>query len=137
VLHGRASPGSRLRIMIDARATLEVLADADGAWIADLERKVAPGDYDLRIEEIGAGGRALGSVSTPFRREAVLPRERPGMVDYVIVQPGNSLWRIARRLLGDGRRYGLIYQTNRDLIADPDLIFPGQVFRIPDPESAG
>ena len=47
------------------------------------------------------------------------------------VQPGNSLWRIARRTLGQGLRYTVIYEANRDQIRDPNLIYPGQVFLIP------
>ena len=50
----------------------------------------------------------------------------------VIVQPGNSLWRIARRVYGRGLRYSVIYQANRERIRDPDLIYPGQIFTIPD-----
>jgi nucleoid-associated protein YgaU len=52
-------------------------------------------------------------------------------VDYVVVQPGNSLWRIARRLTGRGVDYVYIYDSNQAQIRDPDLIFPGQVFQIP------
>ena len=48
-----------------------------------------------------------------------------------IVQPGNSLWRIARRSYGAGLRYTVIYEANRSQIRRPDLIYPGQVFTIP------
>ena len=48
-----------------------------------------------------------------------------------IVQPGNSLWRIARRVYGEGMEYTVIYQANQDQIRDPDLIFPGQIFNLP------
>jgi nucleoid-associated protein YgaU len=50
----------------------------------------------------------------------------------LIVQPGNSLWRIARHSYGTGGRYALIYSANRDRIGDPDLIYPGQVFTLPE-----
>jgi nucleoid-associated protein YgaU len=59
-------------------------------------------------------------------------------VDYVIVQPGNSLWRIARRVLGEGMQYVHIYEANQAQIRDPDLIYPGQVFEVPSaPRAAG
>ena len=48
------------------------------------------------------------------------------------MQPGNSLWRIARRNYGEGIRYTVIYQANREQIRDPDLIYPGQVFEVPE-----
>jgi nucleoid-associated protein YgaU len=47
------------------------------------------------------------------------------------VQPGNSLWRIARRLSGKGVDYVHIHGANKAQIRDPDLIYPGQVFEIP------
>ena len=50
----------------------------------------------------------------------------------LVVQPGNSLWRIARQSYGAGGRYALIYSANRDRIGDPDLIYPGQVFTLPE-----
>ncbi len=51
--------------------------------------------------------------------------------DYTVVR-GDCLWRIARRELGEGLRWVEIYDANRDDIRDPNLIYPGQVFEIPD-----
>ncbi len=48
-----------------------------------------------------------------------------------MIQPGNNLWRIARRTYGYGIRYTVIYQANREQIRDPDLIYPGQIFVLP------
>ena len=52
----------------------------------------------------------------------------------MIVQPGNSLWRIARRVYGSGFQYTVIYAANAGQIRDPDLIFPGQIFVLPPDE---
>ena len=49
----------------------------------------------------------------------------------IIVEDGNSLWRIARKTLGGGILYAEIYKYNKKKIKDPNLIFPGQVFNIP------
>ena len=40
-------------------------------------------------------------------------------------------WRIARRVYGSGFSYTQIFQANKGRIVDPDLIYPGQVFEIP------
>lgn len=48
-----------------------------------------------------------------------------------VVRGGDTLWDIAAHHLGDGARWPEIYAANRDLIADPDLIYPGQELRIP------
>ncbi len=51
----------------------------------------------------------------------------------VTVQPGYSLWRIARENYGEGVLYVQVYEANRDKIRDPDLIYPGQIFTVPQP----
>lgn len=63
------------------------------------------------------------------RLTAVAPEEEPSAY---VVRPGDSLWRIAERELGDGLRWGEIYDINagREMangqkLVDPDLIRPG------------
>ena len=53
-------------------------------------------------------------------------------VQLLTVQPGHSLWAISRDHYGEGVRYVQIFQANRDQIRNPDLIYPGQVFVLPD-----
>ncbi|MEX0408380.1 LysM peptidoglycan-binding domain-containing protein [Aquibium sp. LZ166] len=55
----------------------------------------------------------------------------------VIIRRGDTLWRISRRVYGRGVRYSTIYVANQDQIADPDRIWPGQVFRVPDKSTEG
>lgn len=49
--------------------------------------------------------------------------------DYT-VQKGDSLWKIAKNVLGDGSKYMEIYDNNKDVIADPRLIHPGQNLKL-------
>ncbi|NGO53992.1 LysM peptidoglycan-binding domain-containing protein [Allomesorhizobium camelthorni] len=55
----------------------------------------------------------------------------------VIIRRGDSLWRISRRVYGLGVRYSTIYLANQEQISDPDLIWPGQVFKVPEKTSEG
>jgi len=48
-----------------------------------------------------------------------------------IIRHGDNLWTIARRVYGRGIKYTTIYTANSDQIRDPDLIYPGQVFDLP------
>ena len=48
-----------------------------------------------------------------------------------VVQKGDCLWSIAEKELGDGFRWKEIYELNRESIADPSLIYPGQELRMP------
>jgi nucleoid-associated protein YgaU len=50
----------------------------------------------------------------------------------ITVQPGFTLWGIAQERLGDGVLYVQVFEANRDRIKDPDLIYPGQVFSLPE-----
>jgi nucleoid-associated protein YgaU len=55
----------------------------------------------------------------------------------VIIRRGDSLWRISRRVYGHGIRYSTIYLANQKQISDPDMIWPGQVFTVPDKSKEG
>ena len=55
----------------------------------------------------------------------------------VIIRRGDSLWRISRRVYGRGLRYSTIYLANQEQIRDPNRIWPGQVFRVPDKTKDG
>ena len=50
----------------------------------------------------------------------------------VIIRRGDNLWTIARRTYGRGIRYTIIFEANTDQIRNPHLIFPGQVFKLPE-----
>jgi nucleoid-associated protein YgaU len=130
-LIGEALPGVPVRIYVDDPPSAEVLVEPSGQWTAVLEQKLAPGDYTLRLDQLGGEGRPVARLETPFTRVSQPPVAGEAQVDYVIVQPGNSLWRISRRLFGSGFKYVHIYDANQAQIRDPDLIYPGQVFEVP------
>ncbi len=48
-----------------------------------------------------------------------------------LIRPGDTLWAIAEVNYGDGSRFPSIVRANASQITDPDLIFPGQVLKIP------
>lgn len=53
-----------------------------------------------------------------------------GGQSYTVVK-GDSLSKLAKRFYGDAQQWHKIYEANRDQIKNPDLIYPGQTFRIP------
>lgn len=55
----------------------------------------------------------------------------------VIIRRGDTLWRISRRVYGRGVRYSTIYLANQEQIRDPDMIWPGQIFSVPDETEEG
>ena len=55
----------------------------------------------------------------------------PGLPQTKVVSRGDSLWLISRLAYGDGMRYALIFNANRDRIRNPNRIYPGQTFVLP------
>jgi len=68
-----------------------------------------------------ADGTAGGQPGTVFVAEISTAR----------IVRGDSLWQISRRTYGKGNRYTVIYDANQDQIRDPDRIYPGQMFVLP------
>ena len=71
---------------------------------------------------------------TKLLATAVTTTEDSAPVRAVTVQPGSTLWAIARDRWGDGLMYVRVFEANRNQIRDPDLIYPGQVFTFPEDE---
>ncbi|MFC3126546.1 LysM peptidoglycan-binding domain-containing protein [Pseudoroseomonas globiformis] len=123
---GTAPPGSRVRVYIDDRHAGDAQADVAGRWDLRPEAPVATGQHRLRVDQLGQGGRVAARREWPFHREA-----QGAGADQLVVQPGNSLWRIARSSYGRGTRYTVIYRANRSQIRDPGRIYPGQILTLP------
>ena len=128
VLGGRGRSGAVIRVYLDNETLGETEVSRDDAWQLKPERAVPAGTYKLRIDQLLAG-KVVGRIEVPFTRIDPDPTLPEG--GLVVVQPGNSLWRIARKSYGQGVLYTVIYRANRNQIRDPDLIYPGQVFTIP------
>ncbi len=128
-ISGRATENSRIQLYLDNKFIgLAETGKAD-IWNLTPDTMVKPGRYKLRADQVNDAGKVLARVEFPFERAEPIKHMKPGT--FVIVQPGNSLWRLARRTYGSGIRYTLIFKANADQIKDADLIYPGQIFTLP------
>lgn len=134
VIGGQAPPKAEVRAYLDNTFIGNAITDDNGRWHIKPAGIVASGLHTLRIDEVDASGRVLARVESPFSRAQ--PLNVAAGDQLVVVQPGNSLWLIASRTYGSGFRYTVIYQANKGQISDPDLIYPGQVFKLPGPATA-
>jgi len=50
---------------------------------------------------------------------------------FYTVKKGDYLSKIAKEVYGDTSKYNVIFEANKPMLKDPDLIYPGQVLRIP------
>ena len=126
------------------REDLSTLARVSGAG-SDTPSEVAAGspgqsapspdvtaDADDAADE-GASGLSGGQSDERASDPAAGATDRaaPPRVTSVTVQPGNTLWALASETYGDGFQYVRLFDANKDQIRDPDLIYPGQVFVLP------
>ena len=85
----------------------------------------------VREKAILLAGNVKGIDRVEARFLAVHVEEKPEPTFYTI-EAGDSLSKIAKRVYGDAMKWKALFEANREVIKDPDLIYPGQKIRIPD-----
>ncbi|GAA6197826.1 hypothetical protein NBRC116598_32710 [Pseudophaeobacter arcticus] len=140
-LAGRAGAASNILVYLDNTPAGQFAAAENGNWGGGLEA-VEPGVYTLRLDEVNDAGKVLSRMETPFKREAPEVLQPPvaegatgeaaPLVRAVTVQEGDTLWAISQQRYGSGFLYVRVFEANNSAIRDPDLIYPGQVFTLPE-----
>ena len=135
---GRGTPDSIVHFYLDNSPVASTAVDQTGYWSADLS-DVEAGVYTLRLDQLDKSGKVSSRIESPFKREdrSVLVDQMqdivsPARINVITVQPGNTLWAISRERYGRGILYVQVFDANKDKIRDPDLIYPGQIFDLPD-----
>jgi len=129
IFSGFSQENSILQVYIDNLLVGVVTADSNGTWDLKLKDNLKPGKYIIRVDQVSSSGTVLDRIQLPFVRVPVIDAKKEK--NSVVIQPGNSLWRIAARVYGSGFRYTEIYEANASQIGDPNLIYPGQIFKLP------
>jgi len=146
LLTGRSQPDRHVRVYVDGTPVKTEAVEEDGSWQLSLA-EVDAGRYTLRVDEIDGQGQVTSRLETPFQKEFAEQVKRQASaadlgegqqaaglpsVQKITIQAGATLWALAEANYGDGDLYMQIFDANRDHIRDPNLIYPGQVFNIPD-----
>ena len=129
VMSGQSEAGTTVKVFIDDELQGTAAVADDGSWALRSKFPEHTEEHQIRIEQVAESGEVSRRIEIPFFRARPFDDLTDDVI--VIVQPGNSLWRIARRIFGQGVRYTEIFLANADQIRDPHLIFPGQVFGLP------
>ena len=148
-LSGIADPGAKISIFSDNALIAEAKADRDGSWRVVVQKKLGMGQHNFRAEQGGAGAGTLARTAM-VTIERVEPKPEPPKAQPVaaapptvaaaekkesagtyIIRQGDTLWAIAKRYLGSGLRYTSIFQDNRKVIRNPNLIHPKQELNVP------
>lgn len=111
---------------VTSRFETPFLRETPEALAAALKPQAIPGLPRALAPPAALSGQpaAAPAAAPPVAAEAETPLS-------ITVQPGFTLWRIARENFGDGVLYVKVFEANKAQIRDPDLIYPGQVFTIP------
>jgi len=128
-----------------------------GAVVSDQERSAKLENHvrklgleveQLKVDVEGDVAKVSGRVESQAEREkivlAVGNTEGVARVDdqlevlkpepeakYYTVVKGDTLSKIAKEFYGNAMKYPVIFEANKPMLTNPDLIYPGQVLRIP------
>eukprot|EP00913_Durusdinium_trenchii_P021341 g20054.t1 len=118
-----------------ARRTLDAIPGdvaAVGAALDRLSSAIGKAVGPALAQQLDQGDQAVAAAAAPGPARTI---EQPPLTqsdrNSVIIRHGDTLWQIARRVYGQGVRYTTIYLANEDLIGNPDVIQPGQIFGVP------
>lgn len=111
-------------VMVDARPPKDSPGDT---YIAELNEE---GSTTVVIDEESARLPAVAAPRSRTGRSVTKPVSNEDFLVYT-VQSGDSLWAIADYFYGDGFRYTDVFEANRDLIEQTNLLNIGQPLRIP------
>ena len=116
---------------------LKGIVDSLGVKIANLS-------MDLNGEKVTIYGQtktqaekekvilAIGNVSGISKVDDRISVTNPEPeAQFYTVKRGDSLSKIAKSYYGDANKYKIIFEANKPMLTDPNLIYPGQVLRIP------
>ena len=104
--------------------------------IADLAAAVIRGEFGNGPDRVAALGANYDAVQAEVNRilsggsSAPAPAPSGSGTQHVVV-PGDTLWDLSVRYLGDGSRYMEIFNNSSFSSGDPSLIFPGEIANIP------
>jgi hypothetical protein len=125
---GNSGGGSAVTVQVNSTTAVADLDDT-GMFYAAVNINPEVEVFNLRVELKDENGNVLARASLKLSQAQI--EQTQGNNSLVVVHRGDALWRIAYRTYGEGIRYVDIYRKNQKQIDDPDLIYPDQIFVIP------
>jgi nucleoid-associated protein YgaU len=157
---GIADPGAQLSLYFDDVPVAKVTADRLGMWRIETDKKLGLGPHTFRAERydqvtqkvasratvtferanpapppvVAQAGKSTSQVATLQNGQDQTSSQDASITEKAkiyVIRRGDTLWAIAKRYLGSGLLYGSIFQDNREVINNPDLILPQQKVKMP------
>ena len=127
VLSGRAHNGVQINAGFTGKETSSTKIIND-EWNLSIPGKLIAGKQKIFAVLLGKDGKVLSENSITISGKII---QNANGKTFVVVQKGDALWNIAYQRLGVGNRYIDIVKLNKNKITNPDLIYPKQLFIIP------
>jgi len=127
VLSGRAHNGVQINAGFTGKETSSTKIIND-EWTLSIPGKLIAGKQKVFAVLLGKDGKVLSENSIIISGKII---QNANGKTFVVVQKGDALWNIAYQRLGVGNRYIDIVKLNKNKITNPDLIYPKQLFIIP------
>ena len=125
-----------VRVYIDNDVLGTVRGNPQGRFLLDEEYELSSGTYIVRADVVDSqDGSVLARVEVDLLHEVEDSSNDSALrtgSHIISIKRGDTLWQISQKIYGSGFRYTTIYNANRNQIRDPDLIYVGQVFKLPD-----
>lgn len=106
-------------------------------YVKDITRQISSSGYShsatLIKTDVGSSLKTKTKSKDkkkPVKKVTSSPSKATAQRTYT-VKKGDCLWNIAKQFYGNGSAYTKIYDANTNKIANPNLIYPGQIFVIP------
>ena len=129
LISGKSRGGVRVAVN-DAKGQFgEALVLADGAWQVSGSLDMDIAVNHLRFKLFDDANHTIGRYDLPIKARD-LAKGQDGS-PLIVVNKGDMLWRIAYHQLGEGIKYVDIVRRNEQDIINPDLIYPKQIFAVP------
>ena len=128
-ISGNAQGGTSVRLSVNGAESDTIRPDEKAMYAATMPIDRTADTFKLRAVLSNADGDDVATASITLTRGQV--EESMGNNALIVVQKGDALWRIAYKTYGQGIRYIDIYRQNASSINNPDLIYPDQVFVVP------
>ena len=127
ILSGTAYGGIQINAGFSGKETSSTKI-LNNEWSLTIPGKLISGKQKVSAVLLGKAGKILSKNSINISGKAI---QNANGNTFIIVQKGDALWNIAYNRLGLGKRYLDIVELNKEKISDPDLIYPKQLFVLP------
>ena len=132
-----AAAAAKLKLESEAAAMLEetitdlqLVVEDLNVQIVDDAATVSGAAYDQATKEkvvlVVGNSNGIATVDDQMTVEHLEPEAQ-----FHTVVGGDTLGKIAKTYYGNAMKYPEIFEANKEVIKDPDLIYPGQKLRIP------